>query len=102
MRTTIKARYFSTSCAKYQESQKVPQENKANEEYFPIYKFSYIRGIALINRLKLFHTVSSAIIVPSTLACFALDLTDLHGLQIVCYLSELFKQRKPSYFIVNL
>lgn len=86
MQTAIKARYFSSSCAKYQKA--LPENNNTNEEYFPIYKFSYIRGVALVNRLKFFHTVGCAAIIPSTIAGYALDLTDLQGLQLICSLGE--------------
>lgn len=46
-------------------------------DYKPVYKFPYIRGIGLINRLKLYHTVLTTAAIPTT--------TILNQLNIISY-----------------
>ncbi|KAK5640698.1 hypothetical protein RI129_009245 [Pyrocoelia pectoralis] len=52
------------------------QVNENLEKYTPIYKFSYIRGVSMINRLKFYHSAVSVVTVPSSLVLYALNLVN--------------------------
>lgn len=50
--------------------------NENLEKYTPIYKFPYIRGVSIINRLKFYQSVVSVLSIPSSLVLCTLNLVN--------------------------
>ncbi|XP_023014327.1 transmembrane protein 186 [Leptinotarsa decemlineata] len=62
------------------------KEVSKDGNYTPVYKFPYIRPLAVVNRLKLYQTILTATSVPAVAIMTQMNYVDVDALKATCFL----------------